>query len=74
VLFFQSVENRYKELENEKSLINNRLENDKIEFDRKFKEAEDERQDLLNKNRVKSKSYNRFHSSLIFIYRNMKKI
>jgi len=47
------VEDRYKELENEKSLINNQLENEKLEFERKLKEAENERYDLLNKNRVK---------------------
>jgi hypothetical protein len=44
-------------LENEKSLINNRLENDKAEFERKLKEAEYEREDLLNKNRVKSNHF-----------------
>ncbi len=47
------MEDRYKELENEKSLINNQLENEKLEFERKLKEAENERYDLLNKNRVK---------------------
>ena len=46
------MESRYKELENEKSLINNQFENDKSEYQRRLKELEDERQDLLNKNRV----------------------
>ncbi len=53
-------------MENEKSLINNRLENDKAEFERKLKEAEYEREDLLNKNRVKS-NHSPFHSLAIFI-------
>jgi hypothetical protein len=39
-------------IENERLLMNNQLENDKFEFERKLKEAETERQDLLDKNRV----------------------
>ena len=49
----QGVEDRYKELENEKSLINDQLENKKSEFERKLNEAETERRGLLDKTRVK---------------------
>jgi len=34
-------------------LINNQLENEKLDFERRLKEAETEREELLNKNRVK---------------------
>lgn len=47
------MENRYKDLENEKLTINNQLEKEKLEYERRLKEAEKERQDLLEKNRVK---------------------
>jgi hypothetical protein len=47
------VEDRYKELESERSSINNQLENEKLEFERKLKDVEDEQQDLLDRNRVK---------------------
>ncbi len=47
------MEDRYKQLENERLLMNNQLENEKFEFERKLKEAETEREDLLDKNRVK---------------------
>lgn len=62
---FQGVESRYKELENEKSLINNQYENDKLDYQRRMKELEDERQDLLNKNRVKTSfRFNLIHFDL----------
>lgn len=47
------MEERYKELENEKSLINNQLQNEKFDFEKKLKEAETGHRDLLDKNRVK---------------------
>ena len=56
------MENRYKELENERLLMGDQLENDKSEFHRRLREAENEREDLLNKNRVK------FHSLKHSIY------
>ncbi len=46
--------------------MNNRLENDKTEFERRLKEAEHDREELLNKNRVKSNHIPPFHASIIF--------
>lgn len=54
------MESRYRELEDEKSKINNQFETDKLDYQRRLKELEDERQDLLNKNRVNSFSHSRF--------------
>ena len=69
------MESRYRELENEKSLINNQFENDKLGYQQRLKELEDERQDLLNKNRVNS--FSSFFSLLFeprLLSRNMKKV
>lgn len=49
---FQSAEDRYKELENEKLLVNKRLESEKSEFEKKLNDVDAERRDLLDRNRV----------------------
>jgi hypothetical protein len=49
---FKGVEDRFKELANEKSLINSRLENEKMEYQKKLNEIHTARQDLLDKNQV----------------------
>jgi hypothetical protein len=61
------VEDRYKQLEHERSLVNNQLENEKSEFERKLRDVETEQQDLLDKNRVK-RSFIKNSINLLFFF------
>jgi hypothetical protein len=68
-MFIQSVEERFKELENDKT----RLDSDKSIYERQLKETEGVRRDLFDKNRVNI-LFNFSINNKYYFSRNMKNI
>lgn len=66
VVFLQNVEERFRELDHERSILNDKLSSDKNEYEKRLRQIDFERQEMLEKTRVKDKSNERTNSFLLF--------